>query len=121
MAKMVVAQKRKRKEAGWRRHIEEQAYSGLSIVGYCRRHGLREPGFYWWRRELSRRDAQPPLRRATFVPVTVATQPPVPAGTGRIEIILSGGRRVRVMGSVDKRMLADVLAVLAAREEGVAC
>lgn len=91
---------------------------------YCRRHDLRAYGFYWWRRELSRRDAQPPPPLATFVPVTVVRQPPVPAGTGRIEIVLSGGRRVRMMGSVDKGMLADVLAVLAAgggREEGVAC
>ena len=120
MAKLAVARNRK-KEAGWRKHIRAQAGSGLSIEAYCRQHDLRAYGFYWWRRELSRRDAQPPLRRATFVPVTVATQPPVPAGTGRIEIILSGGRRVRVMGSVDKRMLADVLAVLAVREVGVAC
>lgn len=123
MAKMAAARNRK-KEAGWRKHIRAQAGRGLSIEAYCRRHDLRAYGFYWWRRELSRRDAQPPPPLATFVPVTVVRQPPVPAGTGRIEIVLSGGRRVRMMGSVDKGMLADVLAVLAAgggREEGVAC
>lgn len=120
MAKMAGARSRK-KAAGWRKHIRTQAGSGLSIAGYCRRHGLREYGFYWWRRELARRDAEPPLHLATFVPVTVASQPPVPAGAGRIEIVLPGGRRVRVMGLVDKGMLADVLAVLAVREEGVAC
>ena len=110
-----------KKEARWRRHMRAQAGGGMSVSAYCRQHGLRTHGFYWWRRELARRDAEPPLHLATFVPVTVATQPPVPAGAGRIEIVLPGGRRVRVMGSVDKGMLADVLAVLAAREEGVAC
>ena len=120
MAKMAAARNRK-KEAGWRKHIRAQVGSGLSIEAYCRQHDLRAYGFYWWRRELVRRDAEPPLHLATFVPVTVASQPPVPAGAGRIEIVLPGGRRVRVMGSVDKGMLADVLAVLAAREEGVAC
>jgi hypothetical protein len=40
---------------------------------------------------------------------------------GQIEIVLPGNRRVRVMGLVDKGMLADVLAMLAVREEGVAC
>ena len=110
MAKMAVGRNRK-KEAGWRKHIRAQAGSGLSIEAYCRQHDLRAYGFYWWRRELARRDVQPP---AAFVPVTVVRQPPVPAGTGRIEIVLPGGRRVRVMGSVDKGMLA-------AREAGVAC
>jgi len=53
--------------------------------------------------------------------VTVVAQPRVHSEEGRIEIVLPGHRRVRVMGSVDKGMLADVLAVLAAREAGVAC
>jgi hypothetical protein len=120
MANIAAARKRK-KHARWRRHIREQALSGLSIAAYCRRHGLREHGFYWWRRELARRNAEPPSPRAAFVPVTVATQPAVPIEEGRIEIVLPGGRRVRVIGSVDKRMLADVRAVRAVREEDVAC
>ena len=66
-------------------------------------------------------NAEPPSPRAAFVPVTVATQPAVPIEEGRIEIVLPGGRRVRVIGSVDKRMLADVRAVRAVREEDVAC
>ena len=117
MAKMVGSRDRK-KEAGWRRHIVAQAGSGLSIAGYCRRHRLRQTGFYWWRRELARRDADPPV---AFVPVTVAHQPPVHSDDGQIEIILPRHRRVRVRGAVDKRMLAEVLAVLAVGEEGVAC
>jgi transposase-like protein len=68
MAKMVLARSRK-KEAGWRKHIKAQAGSGLPIAAYCRQHDLRAHGFYWWRRELTRRDVDQP---AAFVPVTVA-------------------------------------------------
>jgi hypothetical protein len=115
MTRMAAARDHK-KEAAWRRHISGQAGSGLSIGGYCRKHGLQASGFYWWRRELARRDAEPPSPPAPFVPVTVAVQTPASTGEGRIEIILPGDRRVRVVGPVDRQRLADVLAVLEDRE-----
>ena len=46
------------KEAYWRGHVESQASSRDSIRGYCRQHGLSEPSFHSWRRELHKRDAQ---------------------------------------------------------------
>ncbi len=46
MAKMVGARDRK-KETGWRKHINVQAGSGLSIGAYCRQPGLQALGFYW--------------------------------------------------------------------------
>src|SRR5665213_880126 len=99
----------RKKESFWRRHIRAQKEGGLSVAAYCRRHGLREYGFYWWRRELARRDAAVP---AAFVPVHVMVERPAAASEeqGTIEILLPGDRRVRVMGPVvDRRMLADVL------------
>ena len=114
MARMAAGRDHK-KEAAWRRHIRAQAGSGLSVGVYCRQHALQASGFYWWRRELARRDAEQPPPPATFVPVTVAARTPAFTGKGRIEIILPGERRVRVVGAVDRQRLADVLAVL---EEG---
>lgn len=105
------------KEAKWRRVVEGQPGSGLSIRVYCAQRGVREHGFYWWRRELARRDADPP---AAFVPVTVmAEASSTPAG--RVEIVLPDGRRVRVSGPVDRQLLADVLAVLTTREGVATC
>ena len=98
-----------KKETGWRRHMRAQADGGMSVSAYCRQHGLRTHGFYWWRRELGRRDAE---RSPAFVPVSVAAEMPAQAGEGRIEIILAGGRRVRVTGVVHRQQLADVLWVL---------
>ena len=123
MASMSAARDHK-KEAAWRRHISGQAGSGLTIGVYCRKHGLQASGFYWWRRELARRDAEQPSPPATFVPVTVAARTPASTGEGRIEIILPGDRRVRVVGPVDRQRLADVLAVLedqAGRREEARC
>ena len=115
----------RRREAQWRRIIREHQRSGLSIRAFCRKARLRETAFYFWRRELQRRQvedstrrAEPKQRRKTepplvpaFVPVRVDQQSAAPAG-GRIEIELSGGRRVQVTAPVDRQALADVLAVL---------
>ena len=104
----------------WRRHVQAQGRGGLSVRAYCTARGLREYSFYGWRRELARRDAAKP---AAFVPVRVATEMPTPTPASQVEIVLPGEWRVRVVGPVDRQMLADVLSVLAAggREEGVAC
>jgi transposase len=99
-----------KKESFWRRMVRRQAGSVLSVRGWCEKHDLREATFYWWRAELGRRDAQEP----TFVPVRV-TEDGAPQHEGWIEIILAGGRQVRVSGRVDRAMLADVVAVLEER------
>ena len=104
-----------KKEAFWRKVVAGQAGSGLSVRAYCFRHGVKESAFYWWRAELARREAAVP--QAAFVPVTVVAEETQRAEGGRIEIVLSGERRVRVVGPVDRQMLSDVVAVL----EGRAC
>ena len=102
-----------KKEAFWRRMVQGQVRSGLSVRAWCGRRRLRESAFYWWRTQLARRDAEAP----PFVPVrVVADVPPRAVGSGaagRIEILLPGDRRLHIVGQVERRMLADVLAVLA--------
>jgi hypothetical protein len=110
----------------WRQMIRRQGGSGLSVRAWCDRHHVPEASFYWWRRRLGpegtvgyparRRGIQPPQ----FVPVRVAADPAGPAHPrpGCIEIILSGERRVRLFGPVDRQALAGVLAVLRSSEAG---
>lgn len=98
------------KESFWRRLVRRQATSGLSVRAWCRRHGQREPAFYWWRTELARRDAE----QTAFVPVRVAGDE-TGGGEGRIEIVLTDQRRIRLCGRVDRQVLADVLAVMEER------
>jgi hypothetical protein len=105
MAHGVSARDRK-KEVFWGKHIQRQPRSGESIRGYCRRHALKEPSFYWWRSNLARRET--PAPKPAFVPVHIVTDTPA-----LIEIVLPGGKQVRISGPVDKQALADVLTALA--------
>jgi len=98
-----------KKESFWRGAIRQQADSGISVRRWCRKQGLKEASFYWWRRELAQRDAKP--RSMSLVPVHVTGDGPK-EGDPRIEIVLTDGRRVSLHGSVDRQTLADVLAVL---------
>ena len=104
----------------WRGMIGGQARSGLSISAWCRRQSLSKPSFYWWRRQLAgtdrrRKAGATNLTKAgapqpTLVPVRVSASEAVSAGSS-IEFVLSGGRRIRLRGRVDRQMLADLLAV----------
>lgn len=73
-------------ERAWRRRVRGQRTSGLSVRAFCEWEGLPESAFYFWRRELERRDAErseaasarrPRQRRSAadtrprFVPVVV--------------------------------------------------
>lgn len=131
----------RRREAYWRKLVEGQGRSGLTVRAFCRQSGVTESAFYFWRRELERRrteHGQPrragrrrgrlpgalPSAAAAFLPVVV--KPEQSAPPGRIEIELSGGRRIHVTAPVDRAALADVLAVLsweggAGGEEGRPC
>jgi hypothetical protein len=100
------------KEAAWRRRLRQHAASGQSVRAWCRRHRVTETAFYWWRKELTRRDAE--NKTASFVRVHVAEDRPE-RGDLQIEIVLTDGRRVRVHGPVNGQALADVLDVLERR------
>lgn len=96
-----------RKEQQWRRWIQNWRYSGLSVRAFCARHGLTPANFYAWRRELQRRNAAPPA----FVPVCVVPDHGS-ARDGRVEVVLRGGRAVRVGPGFDAETLRQLLAVL---------
>jgi transposase len=105
-----------RRETRWRGILKEQEHSALGVRAFCRMKGVRETAFYYWRRELQRRQAEQvqrgrdePSAAPMFVPVHLAEQA---APAGPIEIVLPTGCRVHLAGSVDRRALADVLVAL---------
>jgi len=137
MAKRKVAPTRSRaehareREARWRKLLAQWGKSGLTQAAFCREHGLSANTFLWWKRELACRDAARTDGRTTrshgpacgnstvgFAAVRVVGalgDGPVPHGG--LEVVLAGGRRVRVGSGVDRELLAMVVSVL----EGVAC
>ena len=57
----------------WRVEVERAGRAGrepVTVREFCRSRGLREPSFYFWRRELAKRAPQ-----AVFAPVTVRPAP----------------------------------------------
>lgn len=95
---------REKKRQEWRRRITEQERSGLSARRYCKEQGLGEHSFYWWRRRLEK---QEPVRFAL-----------VDRGPARqeasLELLLTGGERLRISTGVDATTLRTVLEALRA-------
>src|SRR5437016_3390052 len=113
------------KEQFWRRIVRQWGKSGQSVSAFCRQRGLSEASFYAWRRTLARRDAQ----TVQFVPLRVAPRSLTPeqatapsktpaAGDGSsadLELVLNGGRRLRIGPVFDEATQRRLLTLL---EEG---
>jgi transposase len=109
------------KERHWRRHVARWQSSGLSIRAYCRNEALSEPSFHAWRRVLHQRQEERPAAPAggaaqrrpptatAFVPVRLVET--ANAGSA-LEIVVRGGRVVRVAAGFSANTLREVLAVL---------
>jgi hypothetical protein len=135
---MASGQRDRAKERYWRGYVAAWRRSGLSVRDYCRSYGLSEPSFYGWRRVLTERErlrrvqragagdheAQQPAaageRRSSrdtaaavplspFVPLRLVD---TPAPTAAVEVVLRGGRVVRVADGFAAPTLRAVVAVL---------
>lgn len=101
------------KERFWRRMVRQWGSSGLSIRDFCDAQQISEASFYAWRQTIARRDAE----AARFVPVhVIADEQPAREAVGDgLELVLAGGRRLRVGPGFDGATLRRLLALL---EEG---
>ena len=102
-------------ERQWRERMARWQASGLTVREFCRRHGLLETSFYYWKRELRTRDAaaaatlkSSPAKasRPTFVPLTV-----LPAATLSVEVRCPSGHVV-CLSSCEVSILASLFAAL---------
>ena len=102
------------KEKFWRQAIEEARSGGHSVREFCRRGGLKETLFYWWRRELKGRIAKA-AGKSGFVELVRPAAPPVLAGVSirvdeRVSIVLERG--------FDREALRAALSCLRLEERG---
>src|SRR5437764_2805862 len=88
------------RERFWRRTIRDQQRSGLSVRDFCRREGLKDGAFRWWRQELTRRDREASVdprgerteEAPAFLPVRVVDPEGLaPLQAPPIEIVLPTG------------------------------
>ena len=95
------------RESYWRQVVARWKRSGLSVRAFCGAEGLNPMTFYWWRRELDRRDQA----RPAFLPVHVLAEATAPSPVG-IEVVLANGRSVRVGMGFDPHTLVRVVELL---------
>jgi hypothetical protein len=108
----------------WQSTIREAARSGVSIREFCRRRKLKECQFYWWQRRLSmtRRTATNGRKRRSGGPTSFAlVSDEAGANDAGIELVLAGGRRLRIARGVDEATLRAVLGALGATVEPTGC
>ena len=112
------------KEKFWRRMLRLWKRSGQTGRDFCADHGLGEPSFYAWRREIARRDQEPtptanqperlrapdPVALPTFVEVAVDAGDA--AAAPALEVVLASGRRVRVGPGFHAELLRQLVRVL---------
>ena len=105
-----------KKERYWQDVVKRQGQSGGTVRDFCRREGMNESAFYWWRRELSRRGAShgvngPAHKAARFLPVKVSDES---RGEEGLQLRVGSSCVIYLKPGFDRRRLVDVLAVLEA-------
>lgn len=113
----IVADTRRQWSEEEKASIVEEAGNCPNISALARRHGLKPSLLFRWRRE--QRDAEgAAIKPPVFVPVTLPALPPPPtipaAKSGTIDILIAGGRTVRVGGGVDTGALVRIIRALEA-------
>jgi hypothetical protein len=101
----------------WERTIHEATRSGISILEFCRQRSLQKSQFYWWRRRLKARRPQRTFRKQNKGQASFAlvSDKPELMDAG-IELVLVGGRRLRISKGVDETTLRTVLSAMGSDE-----
>ena len=103
--------------------VAEVDVSGATVSEVARRHGIHSSLLFRWRRALgslmpppidARADASTSTRSPSFVSLMLAapTTPAAETKPASIEIVLAGGRIVRVGADVDPAGLIRIIAAL---------
>lgn len=121
---MVSNEDREAKAAEWLQRLQAAAALKVSLVDYCRRHGLRPGEAYQWKRNLrgaGRWPAEvPDASRSTmvertapprFARVCIAGEPSAVSAPLHLQLHLANGRRAELLLS-DERQLPRVLELL---------
>jgi len=108
----------------WRRIVDEQDASGLSVSDFCDARGLATSTFYLRRQQIRAREAQRPrphsARRPRFVPVVLpqevaraaSPQEALVGAAAPLELVHPTGVVLRIPAGCDLESLRSVLRLL---------
>lgn len=92
----------------WHMAFEAHRESGLSVAAFCKKEGISEAAYYYWRRKLacgipkSKEKSSP-----EFLEVVLPGN-----NTMALELVLSSGNTLRINPGADNKILSQVLAAL---------
>jgi transposase-like protein len=100
--------------AQWRRRIERQRRSGLSIGEFCRREGVSAGSFHQWKRRLEADASKGRLRDHGGAERSASATERSPAGGGFIQVPVAAASAIEVQfaDGTRVRLPTDNLAVL---------
>ncbi|HEV3026691.1 MAG TPA: hypothetical protein VG457_03920, partial [Planctomycetota bacterium] len=107
-------------EIKWRPVLEEWRRSGLDAADFCRDRRLAVSALQHWKKEIQARDQRRSAQRAAeeasrqsmrLLSVRVVESQPA-ASPGALEVVLRGGRLVRLLGDFDPAILRKLLLAL---------
>jgi len=107
----------KAKEIYWRKTIARQLESKLTQAAFCEQERINQNNFSWWKKEISRRDAEVESEEpaAAFVEVSAVQEVhadcPVQNHAAVAEIDLFT-HVVRIFRNIDRHALHEILAAL---------
>lgn len=103
------------KETHWREVMGRHVASGLSVRAFCRQEGIGQPSFYFWRRKIRTREAEPaPAAVPAFVPAVVRG---VSRGEEPILVEWNPNLRLRLPATISATWVAEVLRAVRAGGE----
>ena len=116
---------RRRSAAEWCALVQEWKRSGKSREDFARSRGLVARTFVWWSSEIERRARDARMEQAgvvpaSFLPVRVVPEPravkvaveSAAVSASSVELVLGGGRMLRVPVGVEAVWLARVVVAL---------
>ena len=110
-------QRNPEREAFWRGVVARFGKSDLTVRGFCARERVSEDTFYFWRREIQRRDAERP--GSSFVPIVVSNTQSAESDHS-IVIELRGGRAMRLPAALPIGQIAELVHAIEAAPEAQA-
>ena len=108
----VATTRRRWSDAQKRAILAEVDAAGGSVSEVARRHGLHTSLLFRWRRLKSGPPTAASPPRAKFIPLALPSPPASVPKVSKIEIVLAGGRTVRVETDVDVAALRRLLDAL---------
>jgi transposase-like protein len=94
----------RRNGSEWRKHMDLQPKSGMSVGAYCRKFDLGDASFYAWRKRLSQsRDSE----RKGFIQLKRQD-----ISAKRIHIETPQGYRVEIESGTDAKYVGELLSLL---------